>query len=269
MKFQKYSLITGAGGFLGEMHAEALLEQGKNLIITDLNKISLKNLKEKLLNKFKNPNIFVENLDVTSEESIKRLIKKLNKNKIIVDTLINNAIIDHKFKTKNNFSNSTRIENYSLKMWKKELDVGLTGPMLCSRFFGYEMYKKKIPGIILNIGSELSVIAPNQKIYSIRDKKIKPVKPVTYSVIKHGIVGLTKYLATYWSESNIRCNCLSPGPVDQGQDKSFLKKINNQIPIKRLAKKNEYKGAIKFLCSKDSSYMNGHNLIMDGGRSIW
>ena len=83
------------------------------------------------------------------------------------------------------------------------------------------------------------------------------------------LIGLTKYLATYWSEDKIRCNCLSPGPVDQGQNKKFLKKINNQIPIKRLAKINEYKGAIKFLCSKDSSYMNGHNLILDGGRSIW
>lgn len=269
MKLQKYSLITGAGGLLGEMHAEALLEQGKNLIITDLNKISLNVLKVKLLKKFKYLNIFSEILDVTSEKSIKKLISKLNKKKIIVDTLINNAVIDHKFKNKNNFSNSTRIENYSIKMWKKELDVGLTGPMLCARFFGHEMYKKKISGIILNIGSELSVIAPNQKIYSIKSKKIKPVKPVTYSVIKHGVVGLTKYLATYWSENNIRCNCLSPGPVNQGQNSNFLKKINNQIPLKRLAKTDEYKGAIKFLCSEDSSYMNGHNLIMDGGRSVW
>jgi len=269
MKFQKYSLITGAGGLLGYMHAEALLEQGKNVIVTDLNQKSLGILKKKLEKNFKKSNISAEILDVTSEKSIKNLIKKLKKKNIIIDTLINNAIIDHKFKSKNNFSNSTRIENYSLNMWKKELDVGLTGPMLCARFFGYEMFKQKIKGIIINIGSELSVIAPNQKIYSINSKKIKPVKPVTYSVIKHGIVGLTKYLATYWADNNIRCNCLSPGPVDQGQNKSFLKKINNQIPIKRLAKIDEYKGAIKFLCSRDSSYMNGHNLIMDGGRSIW
>ena len=213
--------------------------------------------------------VLSEILDVTSENSIKKLIRKLKKKNIVVNVLINNAIIDHKFKSKNNFNNSTRIENYSLKMWKKEIDVGLTGPMLCARFFGYQMFKKKISGIIINIGSELSVIAPNQKIYSINNKKIKPVKPVTYSVIKHGIVGLTKYISTYWAENNIRCNCLSPGPVDQGQNKSFLKKVNDQIPVKRLANIDEYKGAIKFLCSEESSYMNGHNLIMDGGRSVW
>ncbi len=269
MELQKYCLITGAGGLLGQMHAEALLEQNKDIIITDINRKSLEVLKIKLKSKFKKTKIIAEILDVTSEKSILKLINKIRKKKIVVNTLINNAIIDHKFKKKNNFNNSTRIENYSIDMWNKEINVGLTGPMLCARYFGYEMTKKKIEGVIINIGSELSVIAPNQSIYSIGRKKIKPVKPVTYSVIKHGIIGLTKYLATYWSEDKIRCNCLSPGPVNQGQNKKFLNKINNQIPIKRLAKIDEYKGAIKFLCSKDSSYMNGHNLILDGGRSIW
>ena len=153
-------------------------------------------------------------------------------------------------------------------MWRKELDVGLTGPMLCARFFGYEMFKKKIKGIIINIGSELSVIAPNQKIYSIKSKKIKPVKPVTYSVIKHGIVGLTKYLATYWAENNIRCNCLSPGGVFNNQPKKFVNKLKYLIPLNRMAKKNEYIGAIQFLASDATKYMTGHNLIIDGGRSI-
>ncbi len=269
MRFQKFSLITGAAGLLGQMHAEALLEIGKNIIISDTNSKSLNNLKIKLKNKFKDSNILAEVMNVTSEKSIKSLLKNVKKKKIVVDVLLNNAIIDHKFKSKKNFSNKTRLENYSLDMWKKEIDVGLTGPVLCSRVFGLEMIKKNVSGVIINIGSELSVIAPNQKIYSINSSKIKPVKPVTYSVIKHGIVGLTKYIATYWADQNIRCNCLSPGPIDQGQDKKFLKKVNNQIPLKRLANRDEYKGAIKFLCSDESSYMNGHNLIMDGGRSIW
>ena len=134
--------------------------------------------------------------------------------------------------------------------------------MLCSKYFGYEMSKKK-GGIIINIASDLSVIAPNQSIY-----KKNNFKPVTYSVIKHGLIGLTKYLATYWPNKNVRCNALSPGPVHNGQPKSFIEKLKKQIPMNRLANKDEYIGAIKFLCSKESKYMNGHNLILDGGRSI-
>ena len=130
------------------------------------------------------------------------------------------------------------------------------------------MYKK-IRGIIINIGSDLSLIAPNQNVYKIGSKNdLNPVKP-TYSVIKHGIVGLTKYLSTYWADKGIRCNCLSPGPIDQGQNKNFLNKVRKQVPLSRLARPDEFKEAIKFLCSDKSSYVNGHNLLVDGGKSVW
>ena len=123
-------------------------------------------------------------------------------------------------------------------------------------------------GVILNIASDLSVVAPNQSIYSSKLNKKSNVKPVTYSVIKHGLIGLTKYIATYWP-SKIRCNALSPGGVLNNQSKEFLSKVKLQIPMNRLANKNEYRAAIQFLCSDASSYMTGQNLIIDGGRSIW
>ena len=116
----------------------------------------------------------------------------------------------------------------------------------------------------MNIASDLSVIAPKQSIYNNSN-----IKPVTYSVIKHGLIGLTKYLATYWPTKNIRCNALSPGGVINNQGREFLSKIKSEIPMKRLANKNEYRSAIQFLCSDASSYMTGHNLIIDGGRTIW
>ena len=90
-----------------------------------------------------------------------------------------------------------------------------------------------------------------------------------YSVIKHGLLGLTKYLATYWHNKKIRCNSISPGPVENNQSKNFIKKLKKQIPLNRLAKKDEYIAAIQFLCSDASSYMTGQNLIIDGGRSVW
>ena len=138
------------------------------------------------------------------------------------------------------------------------------------RVFGENMVKHKTKGIILNVASDLSIISPNQNIYKVKNlpNKKQPVKPVTYSVIKHGLLGLTKYIATYWPEY-IRCNAISPGSVLQNQPKKLVKKLIKLIPLNRLAKEYEYISAIKFLCSEQSSYMTGQNLIIDGGRSIW
>ena len=180
--------------------------------------------------------------------------------------MINNAAIDSKVSKKNKKKNN-KFENFDLNIWNKEIKVGLTGAMLCSKIVGSDMVKNKIKGNIVNIASDLSVISPNQNIYKYKNNKF--TKPVTYSVIKHGIVGLTKYLSTYWAQSNIKVNSLSPGSVLNNQPKEFQKRIKKLIPMNRLANNNEYIGAIKFLCSDDSSYMTGQNLVIDGGRSVW
>lgn len=263
MKNKFYTLITGSAGLLGAKHAEAILETGNNVIISDINKVKLRKLEISLKEKFKMKNkIISQKLDVTSEKSIRNLIKFFKKNKIIIINLINNAAIDPKYSKKT--KNKNRFENFDLTIWQKELNVGLTGSFLCSKYFGQYMLDTKVKGNIINIASDLSIISPNQSLY---DNNF--VKPVTYSVIKHGILGLTKYLATYWGKNGIRCNSLSPGPVLNNQSNKFINKLKKQIPLNRLANENEYKEAIKFLCSEKSSYMNGHNLVMDGGRTIW
>ena len=160
-------------------------------------------------------------------------------------------------------------ENFLLEDWDFQLKVGLKGAMLCSQVFGQEMAKRG-EGIILNIASDLSVFAPDQRLYKkdgLRPDQ-QPVKPVTYSVIKHGLIGLTKYLATYWAEQGVRCNALSPGGVYNGQSDEFVQKLIELIPLKRMASKDEYRGAVQFLCSDASAYMNGQNFVMDGGRSV-
>ena len=125
-------------------------------------------------------------------------------------------------------------------------------------------------GVILNIASDLSVIAPSQDLYTIEniDDDKQPVKPITYSVIKTGLIGLTRYLASYWSKNNLRVNALSPGGVLENQPKDFLKKISTRIPLGRMANRSEYREAVLFLCSDASSYMTGQNIVIDGGRSI-
>ena len=163
-----------------------------------------------------------------------------------------------------------KLEYFSIDQWNLELNVGLTGAMLCSKLFGYEMAKIG-KGVIVNISSDLGIISPDQRIYKIDgvENNKQEVKPITYSVIKHGLIGMTKYLSTYWVNDNVRCNTLSPGGIYAGQSDVFIKKLVDLIPMGRMANSNEYKAAIAFLVSDASSYMTGANLVVDGGRSIW
>lgn len=267
----KWALITGAAGLLGFQHALALLESNSNLVLTDIQLDSLLKVKKSLLEKYPEANILIFKLDVKSKISILNIYDELKTKNISINILINNAALNPKFEKDANNNSLTRLENFKLDDWNKEIAVGLTGAFLCSQIFGTDMAKERKGGCILNIASDLSVISPDQRLYKNDDSnnESQPVKPVTYSVIKTGLIGLTKYLATYWLGSNIRCNSLSPGGIYTSQSDEFREKLSNLIPLGRMAKKDEYRAAIQFLCSEASSYMNGHNLVMDGGRSIW
>lgn len=265
------ALITGAAGLMGLEHSKALVGANCNLIITDINKEALDITASKLKDYKENSSVKVFKMDVTSEDSIYRVNKELINRGIFVDILINNAAINPKVKKNQNNKELTRLENFSLEEWNKELQVGLTGAFLCSKVFGSSMFLNGIKGNIINISSDLSVISPLQSLYTKKNLKHneQPVKPITYSVIKTGLIGLTRYLATYWEGSGIRCNALSPGGIFDNQPDEFVKKLSDQIPLGRMANLDEYHAAILFLCSPSSSYMNGHNLVLDGGRSIW
>jgi NAD(P)-dependent dehydrogenase (short-subunit alcohol dehydrogenase family) len=126
-------------------------------------------------------------------------------------------------------------------------------------------------GSVINIASDLSVIAPDQRIYRKPglEETQQPVKPITYSAAKYAVVGMTKYLAVYFATRGIRVNCLSPTGVFNDHPEEFVEKLSNIIPMGRMANINEYKAAIVFLASNASSYMTGHNLVIDGGKTIW
>ncbi len=266
----KTALITGAGGLLGSEHAAALLDIGATVVLTDVSADLLSTTKDNLLRNTDASRVITQIMDVTNTENIHSVADNLIERGKRVDILVNNAAIDPKVKENMELLESSRLENYSIEQWNIQLAVGLTGAFLCSQVFGSAMARDKQGGVILNIASDLSVFSPDQRLYR-KDgvsEELQPVKPVTYSVIKTGLIGLTRYLATYWADKNIRANALSPGGVFNGQGDDFVQRLTSLIPLGRMAERDEYRSAIQFLCSDASKYMNGQNIVMDGGRSV-
>lgn len=264
-KIKGIVIITGAAGLLGQQHARAVLEYGGSVALVDINQNSLEALKASFEKEgFKEVYIFV--CDITKKPNVENILADLETKQKKIVGLINNAAINPA--VNNNLSKSNELENFNLNDWDLELDVGLKGSLICTMVFGASMAKNKY-GSIVNISSDLGLIAPDQRLYRDKDDRHKKYKPVTYSVIKHALIGLTKYTSTYWNDCGIRCNALLPGGVEDNQDQDFLNKVSKLIPLGRMAYKNEYQGAIVFLLSDASSYMTGSSLVIDGGRTSW
>jgi len=264
----KVAVITGGAGLLGEKHSEAIAEFGGIPILLDIDEKAGIEKANRISNEYEVDCKFML-CDITDESQISSVRDSLSSKFGHIDILINNAAIDPKVK-KQSGKNLSRLENFSIDQWNLELSVGLTGALLCSKIFGSAMAKMG-KGVILNISSDLGIIAPDQRIYKKEGlpENLQPVKPVTYSVIKHGLIGLTKYIATYWNDQGIRCNALCPGGIFTNQESSFVKKLTNLIPLNRMAEPDEYQGALIFLLSDASKYMNGAVISIDGGRSVW
>lgn len=260
------ALVTGGGGLLGPQHSAALAALGAEVFIADIAEDRAVAAARDVSAETGNDRVTGCALDVTDPAQIEQLSDRLG----ALDILINNAAIDAKVTAAPGVVNGTRLEVFPLEQWNREINVGLTGSLLCSRTFGAGMAKRG-RGVILNIASDLSVIAPDQRLYQrsdISEESQQPVKPVTYSVIKHALVGLTKYLAAYWANHGVRVNALSPGGVFNNQSEEFVERVSELIPMGRMARVDEYRSAVQFLCSDASSYMNGQNVVIDGGRSI-
>lgn len=277
MAFEKYSLtgktalITGAAGLLGIEHASALLESGAALVLTDIGEPALSTARSALSQGYDPARIRTAIMDVSRPSDIQDVAKRLGAEGVRVDILVNNAAIDPKVMGDQGILETSRLENFPLQQWELQVAVGLTGAFLCSQVFGSAMAADGRGGVILNIASDLSVFSPDQRLYRKPGlaENLQPVKPVTYSVIKAGLVGLTRYLATYWAEQGVRSNALSPGGVFNGQSEEFVRRLSSLIPLGRMANRDEYRAAVQFLCSDASAYMNGQNIVMDGGRSVW
>lgn len=264
----RIAVITGGSGLLGLKHAETIAAAGGVPVLVDLPGAAPGAKAEQLKAMYGVP-AFGCPTDITDADQVRSLMATVLERFGTVDILINNAANNPKVEDAEG-SAWSRLENFPLQMWEADLAVGLTGAFLCSQAIGSEMARRG-KGVIVNVASDLAIIAPDQRLY--RQAGVQPdqqpVKPVTYSVVKTALLGLTRYLATYWADAGVRVNAISPGGVYNGQSDEFVTRLSALIPLSRMADVDEYKGAILFLCSDASSYMTGANLVIDGGRSSW
>jgi len=265
----KIIVITGAVGLLGQKHAEVIAANGGIPVLLDLSEQEVAEQAAKLKEKY-NVEAVGYSVDITDEKQVQKnselVFEKFGK----IDGLVNNAANNPKIEN-NDEKNFSRFENFPLNIWENDIAVGLTGAYLCAKHYGYKISQNPLGGSIVNISSDLGIIAPDQRLYMKEGlaEELQPVKPVTYSVVKTGLIGLTKYLSTYWIDKNVRCNALCPGGVENGQSSDFLDAVSLRIPMKRLAQANEYQGTLLWMLSEASSYLNGQNIVVDGGRTTW
>ena len=261
--------ITGGAGLLGLKHAEAVMEAGGIPVLLDINQDLLDEACHKLEVACAGKALGLV-CNITDKPAIEACLATVLQKLGRLDGLVNNAANDPKVGPGADAKRLSRFENMSHEYWNADVAVGLTGSFLCAQVFGHHLATHG-GGVILNVASDLAVIAPDQRIY--RQQGLppegQPVKPVTYSVVKAGLVGLTKYLATYWAEQGVRVNAVSPGGVLNGHSEDFVDKLTNLIPMGRMANKDEYKATIVYLLSDASSYVTGINLVADGGRTCW
>jgi NAD(P)-dependent dehydrogenase (short-subunit alcohol dehydrogenase family) len=262
------AIITGGAGLLGPKHAEAIAAAGGVPIVVDIRREAAEAVAQHVRDRFGVDALSVI-ADITRPADVERLLDEVVTRYGAIDILVNNAANNPKVEDPSSLSFS-RLERFPLEQWNADLAVGLTGAFLCSQIIGREMARRG-SGVIVNIASEYGVIAPDQRLYrkaGTPDDE-QPVKPISYSVVKSGLLGMTRYLATYWASAGVRVNAITVGGIENGQDPGFLALAADRIPLARMARVDEYQGAILFLCSDASSFMTGSNLIVDGGKTCW
>jgi NAD(P)-dependent dehydrogenase (short-subunit alcohol dehydrogenase family) len=261
----KNIVITGASGILGQHFCRALANAGGNLAMVDVNE---EILRDQVANLQKDFNVKIVGYvgDVSSEISVDKTINQIIKDFGVINVLHNNAAS----KSSNLDEFFASYEDYSLNEWRKIMSVNIDGMFLMSKFVGRHMVERGVKGSIIQTASIYGLVAPDQRIYEGSFYLNRPINtPAVYSASKAAVIGLTKYLSTYWGEKGIRVNTLTPGGMESGQNDIFKQKYSNRVPLGRMGEPNELVGALIYLASDASSYVTGQNIVVDGGLSAW
>lgn len=259
----KVAIVTGATGLIGRNHCRALADAGAIVIACDLDSSAASVVAASLGSAH-----LGRGLDVTNPGSLSALREELLAQFGTIDILVNNAAINDMVENPELAAELSKFENYPLTLWKRVLDVNVTGVFLCCQVFGTVMAERG-SGSIINIASTYGVVAPDQSIYKTPDGEQPFFKSAAYPTSKGAVVMLSKFLATYWGSKGVRVNTLSPGGVENNQASHFIDNYSQKTPLGRMAAPSEYMGALVFLASDASAYMTGHNLLVDGGWTAW
>ncbi|MCM1174217.1 MAG: SDR family oxidoreductase [Blautia sp.] len=266
---KKICIITGGAGLLGRRHAEAVLEGKGTAVLLDISLPALENMRQILLQEYPEGEVEIFKADITNKLDLEKIKDILMDKYGQIDVLVNNAANNPKVEGGSKNLGATGFTEFPEKIWNADIAVGLTGALLCTQVFGKVMERQK-KGVILNIGSDYGIIAPDQRVYRKEGvpEESQIIKPISYSVVKHGLIGMTKYLAAYWGNKGIRVNTLCPASLYNGQDEEFVNKLSQLIPMGRMSKPEEYICTILYMISEASSYMTGATVVLDGGRTI-
>ena len=264
----RVAVVTGGPGLLGKEFCRTLAEGGASVVVVDINAAAAQAVADGLNQA--GYAALAAPTDVTDPLSVQRMVEVTLDRFGRLDVLVNSAALDPKFDPDALAKGvpAGSFEDYPLESWKSALDVNLTGMFLCCQAAVKPMLAQGKKGSIINICSTYGLVAPDQRLYQ-RDGRQTAYKPVYYSVTKAGVLGMTRYLATYYAGTEIRCNALTPGGVYNGHDDVFLKAYSARTVMGRMAHKDEMNGALLFLASDASSYMTGNNVVVDGGWTAW
>jgi NAD(P)-dependent dehydrogenase (short-subunit alcohol dehydrogenase family) len=259
----KVVVVTGGTGILGRGYCRALAARGADVVVADIDQVACDALASEI-EKETGGKACGNAVNLSSESSIiawsKAILQKHGK----VDVLINNAAA----KAKGFFD---PLENYSVQTWNDVMAVNVNAVFLAVRELGPSMAQRG-SGSIVNISSIYGVVGPDQRIYEGSQYEAMGGAintPMIYAASKGAVIAMTRYMATYWGAKGVRCNCLTPGGVSSGQNVTFDQKYSARVPMGRMAKASEMIGAILYLASDASSYVNGQNIIVDGGLTAW
>jgi 2-deoxy-D-gluconate 3-dehydrogenase len=264
------AIVTGGAGLLGAQFCRTLTQAGAQVVVADVNRLAGEQLAHSLTHDGY-PAIAVQT-DVTDPESVQGMVAAAIQAFGRLDILVNSAALDPKFDPQQVTNTAAHpgsgaFESFPLPAWEQALAVNLTGAFLCCQAGVWPMLEQG-GGVIINLSSIYGLAGPDQRLYQSPGQAPK-YKPVYYSVTKAGILGLTRYLATYYAGRNIRVNALSPGGVYNGHDDAFVQAYSARAVLGRMAEVDEMNGALLFLASDASAYMTGSNLIVDGGWTAW
>ncbi len=259
------AIVTGGAGLLGKEFCRTLAQAGALVIVADLNAAAAGQVAAGLVGE--GLRACAVGVDVTQPDSVRAMVDAALGESGRVDVLVNSAAMDPKFDSSQVNQHSNSFEDYPVDAWRQALDVNLTGMFLCCQAAARPMLAQN-SGSIINICSTYGLVGPDQRIYE-RPGQPPRYKPVYYSVTKAGVLGLTRYLATYFAGKNVRCNALTPGGVYNDHDELFTANYSARTVLGRMARRDEMNGAVLFLASDASSYMTGSNLVVDGGWTAW